>query len=150
MSLWRAQRPTLPGLPGVRMVGVVDCGLPVVVDCQLAVLPAGAEEETGAKQDEARGVALHVGVVRSVGQTLPATLRVQAFLQAPEHDVAVIIPRDQPGKLQHLTMSSPIISYSILDLSLSKSSVRTLFSSFKTLRQIPTWISVFIVKFSQD
>ena len=50
-----AQRSTLqgPGLPGVRMVGVLDCGPPVVVDGQLPLLPAGAEEETGANQGEA-------------------------------------------------------------------------------------------------
>ena len=78
------------------MVGVLDCGPPVVVESQLAGLPAGAQEETGADQGEAGGVALHVGVVRSVGQTVPATLRVQTFLQAPEHDIAVIISRDQP------------------------------------------------------
>ena len=78
------------------MVGVLDCGPPVVVESQLAGLPAGAQEEAGADQGEAGGVALHVGVVRSVGQTVPATLRVQTFLQAPEHDIAVIISCDQP------------------------------------------------------
>ena len=88
------------------MVEVLHCGSPVVVDGQLALLPTGAEEERGPHQDEAGGVALHVGVVRPVGQTVPARARVQTFLQAPEHDVAVIIPRDQPDKQQRLLLSS--------------------------------------------
>ena len=80
------------------MVGVRHCGSPVVVDGELALLPAGAEEEAGTDQGEAQGVALHVGVVRSVGETVPPTLGVKTFLQAPEHDIAVIIPREQPAK----------------------------------------------------
>ena len=79
------------------MVGVVDCGLPVVVDCQLAVLPAGAEEETGANQDEARGVAHHVGVVGPVRETVRPALRVQTLGHGPEDEVAVVISRDQPS-----------------------------------------------------
>ena len=80
------------------MVGVLHCRHPVVVARQLAVLPAGAEEEAGAHQGEAGGVALHVGVVGPVGQTVTATLGVQAGLQAPEHDVAVVVARDQPAE----------------------------------------------------
>ena len=68
------------GLPGVRVVGVRHGGAPIVVDGQLAILAARAEEEAGPDQSEARGVALHVGVVRSVGETVPPTLGVQTFL----------------------------------------------------------------------
>ena len=86
------------------MVEVLHCGSPVVVDGQLALLPAGAEEERGPHQDQAGGVALHVGVVRPVGEAVPARARVQAFLQAPEHDVAVIIPRHQPATVSSVIM----------------------------------------------
>ena len=81
-------------LPGVGVIRIPDCGPPVVVDRQLAVLPAGAEEEAGSQESEAGGVTLHIGVVRSVGETVAATLGVQTVLEAPEHDVAVIISRD--------------------------------------------------------
>ena len=78
------------------MLGVRHCGAPVVVEGQLAVPPAGAEEKAGAQQDEARGVAHNVGVVGPVGQTVRPVLRVQAFLQGPEDKVTVIISSDQP------------------------------------------------------
>ena len=79
------------------MVGVLHCRHPVVVARQLAVLPAGAEEEAGAHQGEAGGVALHVGVVGPVGQTVRPTLRVQTLGHGPEDEVAVVISRDQPS-----------------------------------------------------
>ena len=74
------------------MVQVPGGGPPVVVCRQLAVLPTGAEEEAGPHQEEAGGVALHVGVVRPVGQQVTPALRVQALPHGPEHDVSVIIP----------------------------------------------------------
>ena len=91
------------------MIRIPDCGPPVVVDSQLAVLPAGAEEETGTQESEAGGVTLHVGVVRSVGETVAATLGVQTVLEAPEHDVAVIIPRDQPEQAATYSVLSYIL-----------------------------------------
>ena len=129
------------------MVEVLHSGSPVVVEGQLAVPPAGAEQEAGAQQDEAGGVAHHVGVVGPVGQTVRPTLRVQTLGHGPEDEVAVVISRDQPVTQSHYNYNKPVpyLSQShhnynkpVTYLSQLKSSDRTLFSSFKTLRQFPS------------
>ena len=88
------------------MLGVRHCGAPVVVEGQLAVPPAGAEQEAGAQQDEARGVAHNVGVVGPVGQTVRPALRVQTLGHGPEDEVAVVISRDQPVTVSDILTST--------------------------------------------
>ena len=117
------------------MVQVPHCRPPVVVSSDLAVPPARAQQETLAHQDEAGGVAHHVGVVGPVGETVRPVLVVQTLLHGPEDQVSVIISSDQPAPTSLNTVST-ILTYRT-EL---KSTVLTLFSSLRTLRQFPSWI----------
>ena len=96
------------------MVFIFRCRCPVIMDGELAMLAAGAQEQAGPYEDDPRGVTHDIGVMRSVGQQVSPRTGVQTGLHIPEDQVPIVITSHKPKSTslkQCMTSSKSCFGY---------------------------------------